>query len=132
MRAVTGVGKGGGGAVFLGFVKRRLPRIRPTLLEQTDVAALLSANRALVDKLATVAPDVSELTRLRFAMQFPDSTEAMAAMKENVAWRSGEGKAIVEAAGAAVAKATEGGGWDNAAVRDAAPHAAASVLCAYS
>ena len=34
------VGKGGGGAVFLGLAKRRLPRIRPTLLEQTDVASL--------------------------------------------------------------------------------------------
>ena len=36
----TYVGKGGGGAVFLGLAKRRLPRIRPTLLEQTDVASL--------------------------------------------------------------------------------------------
>ena len=35
------VGKGGGGAVFLGLAKRRLPRIRPTLLEQlSDIAAL--------------------------------------------------------------------------------------------
>ena len=34
------VGKGGDGAVFLGLAKRRLPRIRPTLLEQTQVAAL--------------------------------------------------------------------------------------------
>jgi len=34
------VGKGGGGAVFLGLCKQRLPRIRPTLLEQTDVASL--------------------------------------------------------------------------------------------
>ena len=34
------VGKGGGGAVFLGLAKRRLPRIRPTLLEQTDIAAM--------------------------------------------------------------------------------------------
>lgn len=34
------VGKGGGGAVFLGLCKQRLPRIRPTLLEQTDIAAL--------------------------------------------------------------------------------------------
>lgn len=34
------VGKGGGGAVFLGLAKRRLPRIRPTLLEQTDIALL--------------------------------------------------------------------------------------------
>jgi len=34
------VGKGGGGAVFLGLVKERNPRIRPTLLEQTDVASV--------------------------------------------------------------------------------------------
>ena len=34
------VGKGGGGAVFLGLCKQRLPRIRPTLLEQTNVASL--------------------------------------------------------------------------------------------
>ena len=34
------VGKGGGGAVFLGLAKRRLPRIRPTLLEQTGIASL--------------------------------------------------------------------------------------------
>ena len=35
------VGKGGGGAVFLGLAKRRLPRIRPTLLEQlSDIASL--------------------------------------------------------------------------------------------
>ena len=36
----TYVGKGGGGALFLGLAKRRLPRIRPTFLEQTDIAAL--------------------------------------------------------------------------------------------
>ena len=30
----------GGGAVFLGLAKRRLPRIRPSFLEQTRVAAL--------------------------------------------------------------------------------------------
>ena len=34
------VGKGGGGAVFLGLAKRRQPRIRPTLLEQTGVVSL--------------------------------------------------------------------------------------------
>tara|TARA_B100000513_G_scaffold171460_1_gene87397 strand:- start:273 stop:524 length:252 start_codon:yes stop_codon:yes gene_type:complete len=32
--------KGGDGAIFLGLVKERLPRIRPTLLEQTDVASM--------------------------------------------------------------------------------------------
>ena len=34
------VGKGGGGAVFLGLAKRRLARIRPTLLEQSEIAAM--------------------------------------------------------------------------------------------
>ena len=34
------VGKGGGGAVFLGLAKARLPRIRPTLLEQSQIAAM--------------------------------------------------------------------------------------------
>ncbi|EOD12406.1 hypothetical protein EMIHUDRAFT_213644 [Emiliania huxleyi CCMP1516] len=36
----TYTGKGGSGAVFLGLAKRRLPRIRPTFLEQTSVASL--------------------------------------------------------------------------------------------
>eukprot|EP00966_Prymnesium_polylepis_P153824 3552125-Prymnesium_polylepis.1 len=34
------IGKGGGGAVFLGLVKRRLPRIRPTLIEQLNVVSM--------------------------------------------------------------------------------------------
>ena len=33
-------GKGGSGAVFLGLIKERQPRIRPTVLEQTAIAAL--------------------------------------------------------------------------------------------
>ena len=33
-------GKGGGGAIFLGLTKAREPRIRPTFLEQTRVAAM--------------------------------------------------------------------------------------------
>ena len=92
---------------------------------QTQVESLVSANSALIDELAKIGPDVSELTRLRFAMQFPDPAEAKAAMKENVAWRAGAGKSIVESAAKAVAEATAGGGWDNEPVRLAAPHATA-------
>jgi hypothetical protein len=33
-------GKGGSGAIYLGLVKDRQPRIRPSLLEQTDVQSL--------------------------------------------------------------------------------------------
>jgi len=42
-----------------------------------------------------------------------------------VAWRAGAGKAIVDSAAEAVAKATAGGGWDNEPVRLAAPYASA-------
>ena len=89
----------------------------------TEVQSLLAANAALVESLGSVAPDMPELTRLRFALAFPDATEAKAALSETVKWRAGEGKAIVDSAAAAVAKATAGGGWDNEPVRLAAPHA---------
>jgi protein-tyrosine-phosphatase len=90
----------------------------------TEVESLLKANSALVETLASVAPDTPELTRLRFALAFPDPAEAKEAMGELLAWRAGAGKPIVEAAEAAVSKAMEGGGWDNEPVRAAAPHAA--------
>lgn len=91
----------------------------------TEVQRLVKANSALIDSLASIAPDASELTRLRFALAFDDPAEAKASLRETVAWRAGAGKAIVESAAEAVAKATAGGGWDNEAVRAAAPHAAA-------
>jgi hypothetical protein len=90
----------------------------------SEVERLLTANRALVDSLASVAPDMSELARLRCAIAFPEPSEAKAAMAETVAWRAGAGRSIVESAEAAVAKAMEGGAWDNEPVRAAAPHAA--------
>ena len=90
----------------------------------TQVQSLLTKNKFLVDSLASSAPDMSEMSRLRFAMQFPDAAEAKAKIAETVAWRAGEGKSIVESAAKAVAEATAGGGWDNEPVRLAAPHAA--------
>jgi hypothetical protein len=90
----------------------------------TEMQSLLAANKALVDSLGSLAPDMSEVSRLRFALAFPNAAEAKSALKETVAWRAGAGKSIVEAAAAAVAKATEGGGWDNEPVRMGAPHAA--------
>ncbi len=84
-----------------------------------DVAALLAENRANIDALDASVP---ELTRLRFALAH--GAEAPAALAEAVAWRKGAGAPIVDAAAAAVAEATRGGGWDNAPVNAAAPHAA--------
>merc|ERR1740136_504106 len=71
------------------------------------------------------APDteISEPPRLRFALAFPDKPAARRALEEALQYRRGAGKAIVTAAREAVREATEGGGWDNGPVRDAAPHA---------
>ena len=121
--AVLGLGSQAA-ALQLGF-RAPVTAPRAAAYMQTQVESLLSANRALVDELATIGPDTSELTRLRFALQFPDPAEAKDAMRENVAWRAGAGKPIVESAAKAVAEATAGGAWDNEPVRAAAPHAAA-------
>jgi hypothetical protein len=91
---------------------------------KTELQSLLDANKPLVDKLAAIAPDMSALSHLRFALAFPDASEAEAALKETIEWRAGAGRAIVESAAEAVAKATAGGAWDNEPVRAAAPHAA--------
>jgi len=84
----------------------------------------MSTNKAKMDDLAKVAPDTSDMTRLRFALGFDDMTEATNALRESEAWRSGPGKDIVSAAQSAYKAATEEDGkWNNDAVRDAAPHA---------
>jgi hypothetical protein len=90
-----------------------------------NVDSLLVENRAKIDSLASISADVPELTLLRFALAFPNQAEAKRALRETVAWRTGAGKSIVKSAAEAVAKATAGGGWDNEAVRLAAPHGTA-------
>jgi len=89
-----------------------------------EVQKLLKQNEKRLETLAFAAPDVPEMTRLRFAIGFDDQTESISALREMVAWRAGAGKQICESAAEAVAKATAGGGWDNEPVRLAAPHAA--------
>merc|ERR1719502_1275490 len=63
----------------------------------TNVAGLMRTNGKLVESLNGVG-DVSEMTRLRFAMAFPNQAEATANLKERIAWSEGKGKAIVDAA----------------------------------
>lgn len=101
-----------------------LDRLADYWAAKEQVAPLLEANRAMIDSLASIAPAMPEIERLRFALGFPEQAEAEAALKEAVEWRSGAGKSIVESAAAAVTKAIEGGSWDNEPVRLAAPHAA--------
>jgi len=106
-----------------------LPTQSPTNLHAksnrgASVQSLLTTNRATVDALSKLSPDpIPELTRLRFALAFPSRSEATAALRETLAYRSGAGLPIVTAAQTAVAEAISGGGWDNEPVRKAAPHA---------
>jgi len=93
------------------------------------LSTLLTSKRSTVDFLSTVSPvagvgdPIPELTRLRFALAFKTQAEAARSLKETLKYRRGEGKPMIDAARDAVAKATEGGGWDNEPVRLAAPHA---------
>lgn len=91
-----------------------------------SVDSLMKANRAKLEDLASIAPNMPEISRLRFALAFPNRFEARQAIKEAVLFREGKGKSIVESAEKAVAAATSvEGQWNNDVVRDAAPHAAA-------
>ena len=90
-----------------------------------DVPKLLEKQRATVDALKELAPDFSEVALLRFALAFPTQSEASKALKDTLAWRSGAGSEIVAAAGAAYKEAFATGRWNNAPVRDGAPHAKA-------
>jgi len=102
--------------------RQRVTPLRAGAPLGADLNELLAANRKAIDRLE--APELSEIQLLRFALQFPSNSAARAALRETLAWRAGAGKTIVESAKAAVAAAMEGGGWNNEAVRAAAPHAA--------
>jgi len=94
------------------------------VFNQKNVNILLRRNARVMDSLATLSEDVSEITRLRFALGFDTASEAKSALREAIDYRSkGRGKAIVDAAQEAYETAFIGGGWDNEVVRDAAPHA---------
>ena len=83
------------------FVGRAMPRVRqpvarsltPTALRMssaaTDVQGLLKSNRALVDSLGAIAPEISEMTRLRFAMGFDNEADMTEAFYEMLTWRNG-------------------------------------------
>ena len=90
-------------------------------------AGILLNNRYVVETLGKVVPadvEMSDIALLRFALAFPERRDAEQALKSAIQWRQGKGKHIVDAAADAVVKATEGGGWDNEVVRNAAPHGA--------
>ena len=85
---------------------------------------LLVNHRYVVEQLAMVDPHLSEMERLRFALQFDSLTKATEAVKERAAWRQGKGANICAAAAAAVEAATADGGWNNEPVYASGPYAA--------
>jgi len=87
------------------------------------VAGLMVNHRFTVEALGDVAPDLSEVDRLRFALQFDTTKDAKDALAKRQAWCEGPGKKICESAAAAVAEATADGGWNNDPVYAAAPYA---------
>jgi hypothetical protein len=74
---------------------------------------------------AAAEPYVNPVFYLRYCLDKEDPSEQLAKLKENLQWRQGVGKPILDAACQAVAQATASGGWNNKPVLDAAPHSAA-------
>ncbi|CAJ1925667.1 unnamed protein product [Cylindrotheca closterium] len=97
--------------------------LQATALETSKVDDLIQANSATIKELSKIAPDFAEIDLLRFAMGFDSKKEAADSLREAIKYRSGNGKAVVEAAQKAYAEATAEGGWNNDVVRDSAPHA---------
>mmetsp|Transcript_64701 Transcript_64701/g.152100 ORF Transcript_64701/g.152100 Transcript_64701/m.152100 type:complete len:369 (+) Transcript_64701:45-1151(+) len=100
--------------------------------EEVEDWSLDSVSRKFAEEVATIRKmckdlpeDFDDTKLLRYALQHPGKPgDAAANVKEVLEWRAGEGAAIVKAATEAIAKAQEGGGWDNKPVLEAAPHAA--------
>ena len=89
-------------------------------------AGLLVNHRYVVQELAKVDPDLTEMERLRFALQFDSLGKATEAVKDRQAWRQGPGRAICQSAAAAVQSAQDGSdgkAWNNDPVYGSAPYA---------
>ena len=106
------------------FRKRPLQVQMRTGFIGSSLKSLLDDNRSRLSSLASISPDMSEISLLRYTLQFPNQDEAESALKETVKWRNGSGRYIIESAAKAVAAATAAGGWENEPVRASAPYAA--------
>lgn len=96
------------------------------------VTELMAKHRPALDELLARTADAraadeaggcDEVWTLRFVLDEPDVGVAEASLRNVLAWRAGEGRAIVRAAADAISAATAGGAWDNEAVVSRAPHA---------
>jgi hypothetical protein len=90
----------------------------------SDIARLKKETQAVIgsDDMGQ-APYNNDIFYLRYCLDEKTKDDPLLLI-ENLAWRQGQGKDICQAAVSAFEKATEGGNWDNAPVRDGAPYAA--------
>lgn len=97
-------------------------------LSTKSVSTLLKENAERIDKLEKIAfdfenPPTDRIFYLRYALK-EDEEEMEEQLKTTLAWRQGEGKEICASATAAINLAmSSDDGWNNAPVRDMAPHA---------
>lgn len=73
---------------------------------------------------ADAEPYKNNVFYLRYCLDKEDPSDQLAILKENLQWRQGAGKPIVDAACKAIEEATASGGWNNKPVLDAAPNSA--------
>lgn len=86
----------------------------------SDITSLKEAAKSVVgaDALDQV-PYSNDVFYLRYCLEDKGADD----LKKTLAWRTGEGKAMVDAATTAYVAATADGGWNNDPIRDAAPNA---------
>ena len=84
----------------------------------SSIARLKEETQAIVGSIDSV-PYNNDVFYLRYCL----SDKGVDELKENLAWRTGDGKYVCDLATAAFQKASAGEKWDNAPVRDGAPNA---------
>lgn len=93
-----------------------------TLLKKYEghISSLKEETKSIVgdDKFDQV-PYNNDVFYLRYCLE----EKGVEALKTNLAWRQGDGKAMCDAATTAFQAATADGGWDNSPIRAAAPSA---------
>ena len=100
--------------------------LQSLVITHQDAIASLKDIASKISEDEAIAP-TSDVFYLRYVLNdaYEDEEARHAALQANLGWRANEGKAIVTGAYAALQAATAGGGtWNNAPIRDAAPHAA--------
>lgn len=114
----------GAGAGYVVGLQSPYPPVSQLVSQHADtIASLKSLTTEAVGSIAE-EPYSNDLFYLHFCLQAESDAdaEAVESLKKSLAWRTGQGKSICDAARTALAKAQEGGGWDNQPVLDAAPN----------